>query len=377
MTAFNESYDDSQLPSIDKFKEVILSASIPSHAMKVVEKTMDNLTGLESGTKEYSNTLSYIDHLIQLPWNHKTQDKDMLSSLDSAFHDMVNTSPHVVSAIRDNIGAKFLKKTRGAKILLVDDENIALKHLSHLLRKEGYSVEACKNGEDAIASLQRVEFDIVITDLRMANVDGIQVLETTRSLYPDTHVILITGFATTETAVEAMRKGAFHYIMKPVQINELRAVIKEALSRNKAAHHEESLLCFTSGSDDRKAAVGKAIAEAAGRNYGDLSLKNIRNESDLIGRSRADGGLSPGCIIKNVCKTGASNPVIMLHDIDKFVYSLFPVLDNALTTEKNRSFVDRYLEVAFDLSDVIFVASASNTIAVASPLIDRLHVVEV
>jgi ATP-dependent Lon protease len=374
--SFKESYDDAHSPSVEKFKQVILSAGIPSHAMEIVKRAMGNLTGLDSGTQEYSNTLTYIDYLVRLPWNSKTPDSQNLDKLPGALNEALNNSPDIVSIIHDNIASKMLKKNNRVKILIVDDEKIALKSLSHLLRKQGYDVETCETGEDAVVNLQKVEFDIVITDLRMANIDGIQVLEKAKSLYPDTHVILITGYATTETAVEAMRKDAFHYIMKPVQIEELQVIIKEALSRKKSHHNEKALLCLTCSSEARKADIGKAIAEATGRKFVEISLNNIKEETELLGLSRKNGGSSPGCIIKNVCKTGTSNPVIMLHDIDKFDNSLFPILHSALSTEKNRFFVDQYLEAAFDLSDVIFIATAGNVEDIDSALIESLDVVQ-
>ncbi len=376
MTAFKESNDDSQSPSVDKFKEVILSASIPSHALEIVEKAMGNLTGMDSGTPEYDNTLTYIDHLVRLPWNSKTQDSQNLDNLPGVLNEAFSNSPKIISVIHDIIASKVMKKKELVKILIVDDEKIALKNLSHLLKKEGYYVETCEDGEDAIARLQKTEFNIVMTDLRMANIDGIQVLEKAKGLYPDTHVILITGYATTETAVEAMRKGAFHYIMKPVQIDELRIILKEALNRNQPDHNEKPLLCITGSSDTRKSDIGKAIAESTGRKFGELSLKNVKDETDILGLRRTNGGSSPGCIIKNVCKTGTSNPVIMLHDLDKFDNALLPLLHNALNSETNRFFVDEYLEVAFDLSDVIFIATAGNNEVISSPLIKCLDVVE-
>lgn len=371
---FKELYDDSQSPSIEKCKQFILSERIPSHAMEIVKSAMGKLTGMDSGTPEYSNTLTYIDYLVRLPWNSKTPDRQNLDKLTEVLSKALNNSPEIVSIIHDTIASKVLKKKERVKILIVDDERIALKNMSHLLKKEGYDVAICENGEDAITNLQKYEYDIVITDLRMANIDGIQVLEKTKSLYPDAHVILITGYATTETAVEAMRKGAFHYIMKPVQIDGLREIIKEALSRKKV-NQPEPLLCIACSSEALKGDIGKAIAEATGRNLAEISLKNIKDASELLGLSRLNGGSSPGCIIKTVCKTETSNPVIMLHDIDKLDSGLFSTLDNVLKAEKNRFFIDQYLDVGFDLSDVIFIATTGNDENISPPIIENLNVV--
>jgi DNA-binding NtrC family response regulator len=112
--------------------------------------------------------------------------------------------------------------------MVVDDEAIVGKRLQPALEKDGYEVEVFGDGEEAIARLREADFDIVVTDIRMENVDGLQLLEhiTTRS--PRTKVIMITGYATVEIAREALLKGAFDFIAKPFKPADLRAVIKKA-----------------------------------------------------------------------------------------------------------------------------------------------------
>ncbi len=114
-------------------------------------------------------------------------------------------------------------------ILVVEDEEIARKNLTHILEKGGYEVVAVENGSKAINLLRKKTFDLVITDLRMEKVDGLQVLYETKSLQPYTEVILITGFATIETSVAAMHNGAYYYIAKPYKIGEVRRIAREAL----------------------------------------------------------------------------------------------------------------------------------------------------
>ena len=116
-----------------------------------------------------------------------------------------------------------------ARILVVDDEAAALKTLSHLLRKEGYEVTTCQSGAAALTELRQREFDVVLTDLRMKNVDGMEVLRRARELQPEGEVIVITGHATLDSAVAAMKDGAFHYIAKPYRLDEVRQVVKGAL----------------------------------------------------------------------------------------------------------------------------------------------------
>ena len=120
---------------------------------------------------------------------------------------------------------------RRAQILIVDDEAIARDNLEHVLRKEGYDTVSVGSGALAIGELEKNEFDLVMTDLRMQQVDGLQVLERSRELYPNTEVIMITGYATVSSAVEAMQKGAYHYLPKPYKIEEARVLVRRALEK--------------------------------------------------------------------------------------------------------------------------------------------------
>lgn len=119
----------------------------------------------------------------------------------------------------------------GARILVVDDEQIARENLEHVLRREGYDAISVQNGAAALVELEKEEFDLILTDLRMQPVDGMQVLERARSACPDTEVIVITGYASVSTAVEAMRKGAYYYIPKPYKLDEVRILIRQALEK--------------------------------------------------------------------------------------------------------------------------------------------------
>ena len=114
------------------------------------------------------------------------------------------------------------------KLLLVDDERIALKNLEHIMKKEGYQVTSTQSGANALKLIEEQTFDVVLTDLRMEKVDGHQILQKVRELHPDTEVVMITGFATLESAVEAMKNGAFYYIAKPFKLDEVRKVVAEA-----------------------------------------------------------------------------------------------------------------------------------------------------
>jgi DNA-binding NtrC family response regulator len=126
-------------------------------------------------------------------------------------------------------------------ILLIDDEAIALSNLSHVLEREGYTVTACKDGESGLAAMRNTEFDLVLTDLRMPGIDGMDVLRHIRESTPDVPVIMITGHATLDSAVDAMKAGAYHYIAKPFRLDEAREVVRSALDLRRIKRENSQL----------------------------------------------------------------------------------------------------------------------------------------
>lgn len=113
-------------------------------------------------------------------------------------------------------------------ILVLDDEPIVGKRLLPALKKDGHQVEIFVDPKKALSRLEEKNFDIVVTDIRMDELDGIQVLETVTSRSPETKVIMITGYATLELARESLTKGAFEFIAKPFRLGEIRGTILKA-----------------------------------------------------------------------------------------------------------------------------------------------------
>jgi DNA-binding response OmpR family regulator/DNA-binding transcriptional ArsR family regulator len=119
------------------------------------------------------------------------------------------------------------------KILVVDDEETARVTLEALLKKEGYDVNIAKNGKEAIEKIKQNTFDVALVDLVMPDMDGMFVLNEIKSSNPQTHVIMITGFGTIESAVEAMKVGATDYISKPFKKNEVENLVRRTLEEAK------------------------------------------------------------------------------------------------------------------------------------------------
>ncbi len=124
-----------------------------------------------------------------------------------------------------------MSKESTIRILLVDDEIINLQNVGHFLEHNGYQVTTAANGSDAINQLNHGVFDLVITDLKMGDVDGVEVLKTAKELHPQIEVIVVTGYATINSAVEAMAQGAFYYMAKPIKLQELQTLIVQATEK--------------------------------------------------------------------------------------------------------------------------------------------------
>jgi diguanylate cyclase (GGDEF)-like protein len=119
------------------------------------------------------------------------------------------------------------------RILVVDDEEVVCRFLKRVLDGDRCDVEVCRGGPEAIARLEEDSFDLVITDLKMPGVDGIGVLSKAKELDPLCEVIIITAYASVESAVEVMKLGAYDYISKPFNVDRIRLVVDKALEKRR------------------------------------------------------------------------------------------------------------------------------------------------
>ena len=121
------------------------------------------------------------------------------------------------------------------KILLVDDEKTMVKYLSRRLIKRGFDVSVAYSGLSALEEIKKIDFDLVLLDVLMPEMDGIETLKEIKKIKPETEVIMLTGHASVEVGIEGMKSGAFNYIMKPFDPDEL---VKEI---NLACEHRRIL----------------------------------------------------------------------------------------------------------------------------------------
>jgi two-component system, NtrC family, response regulator PilR len=117
------------------------------------------------------------------------------------------------------------------KILVADDEQSMREFLDIMLKKEGYRVTLAGNGEEVLKLIDKDIFDLVLLDIRMPKMDGIAVLKKIKASFPETIVIMITAYASADTAIKAMKEGAYDYITKPFKVEEIKVIIKNALEK--------------------------------------------------------------------------------------------------------------------------------------------------
>ncbi|MEX2209111.1 MAG: sigma-54 dependent transcriptional regulator [Myxococcota bacterium] len=128
-----------------------------------------------------------------------------------------------------------------ARILIVDDETSMQEFLQILLQRDGHDTSACGSASEALVALSSDDWDLVISDVRMPGMSGLELLDQVRQLAPETTVILITAHGTTESAVEAMKHGAYDYLTKPCSVDEIRLVVGKALEKRDLASENQRL----------------------------------------------------------------------------------------------------------------------------------------
>ena len=143
------------------------------------------------------------------------------------------------------------------KVLIAEDEDITLKHLVNTLKSEGYDVSGTQNGLDALHMIEQDYFDLIITDIKMPGMTGIELLSNVKSKYPETAVIVITGFGTIGSAIEAIRKGAVDYLTKPFDLDELLMKSKKIYEQKQLKKENTALKAFLE-MDKRSHVVSKS-----------------------------------------------------------------------------------------------------------------------
>ncbi len=146
----------------------------------------------------------------------------------------------------------------GERILVVDDEKSMCQFLSIMLRKEGYQITTVNSGKKAIEAVKSTRFDVVLSDIRMSGMDGIEVLKEIKKHDPTIPVVIMTAYASQKTAIEAVNQGAFHYLIKHAKNDEIKMVVRNALDMKRVQSENAMLKKQLKKTSDLKTIIGKS-----------------------------------------------------------------------------------------------------------------------
>ncbi len=371
----------SEESAVSKLRKEVEDANLPEYVVDAATKELDKLDKTEPAVAEYSVGLNYVDLLVSLPWNTSSQGQLALDRARTILEERHCGLEQVKQRILEFLAAKTLRQKARQAILIVDDEEIARTNMEYVLKKDGYVCKTAANGIAALEVLASEDIDLIISDLKMERMDGLELLAAVNRSYPEVPVIMVTGFASVQSAVQAMKSGAAYYLGKPVNLEELRKTVAEVMNQTLTAEMGKSpILCFTGPPGTGKTSVGRAIAEALQLQFIRISLAGLRDEAELRGHRRTYVGAMPGRIINELKRSGVNNPVFMLDEIDKigqdFRGDPASVMLEVLDPEQNVKFMDHYLDIPFNLSRIMFIATANDVTKLPGPLLDRMELIE-
>ena len=174
-----------------------------------------------------------------------------------------------------------------SNILVVDDEPVARQSLSEILRLEGYAVNSVPNGQAAVEYVRTHPIELIIVDLRMPGMDGLEVIQVVNQISPETEVILLTAFGTTESAIQALRLRVHDYLLKPASPSHVVNSVKKGLVRR------EARLKARGGSSSSSMEVddGALVFSLKDGTHIDLSRRQVRKKDQVIHLTPAEGRL--------------------------------------------------------------------------------------
>jgi len=371
-----------ELGPLDLLRQKVIKTDLPEEVSSQAESELIKLEKTDSISADYTIGINYIETLVSIPWFSLSDDNLDIDRAEAMFSRHHYGLDEIKNRILDFLAAKALRSLAKPRMLIVDDESIAQENLSHFFTRQGLEVATASNGNEALQIIsKRAPFDIVLTDLKMDQMDGLELLDHLNTVAPDTRVIMITGYATIPSAVDALHRGATHYLAKPVDLEELKTMVNQVLQHNRRLDLTKGpVLCFTGPPGTGKTSIGQNVAKAIGREFVRISMGGLKDEAELRGHRRTYVGAMPGRIVNEIKRCGVMNPCIMLDEVDKigqdFRGDPASVLLEVLDPEQNSSFIDHYLEVPLDLSKIMFITTANEPEKLPQPLLDRMEILE-
>lgn len=192
-----------------------------------------------------------------------------------------------------------------SSILVVDDEPVARQSLTDILKLEGYNVTSVPNGQAAVEYVRTHPIDLMIVDLRMPGMDGLEVVQVVNQISPETEVILLTAFGSTETAIQALRLRIHDYLLKPASPAQILASVKKGLAR----HSSRSRVSNTAANNDVDEAV--VVFSLKDGTVVDLSRRQIKHKNKVEHLTPAEGRLLR-ILIENEGKVFSHRELVLL-----------------------------------------------------------------
>ena len=283
-----------------ELRAAVQKAQLPEAVAAIAAKELERLDKTDASVAEYTIGINYLDYLISLPWNRFTEDNLDLKRAERILESQHYGLQHVKERILEYLAVRTLCSVQTSQILVVDDEEIARTNLEYILRKEGHQVATAANGLEALEKVKAQEFDVILTDLKMEKMDGIQLLESVKQIAPHTEIVMVTGYATVSSAVDALKKGAAHYLSKPIKLDELRATVREIIEKKRHMQMNRGpVLCFAGPPGTGKTSIGQAIAEALERKFVRLSLAGSGTRRSCGATAAPTWGPCPGASSTN------------------------------------------------------------------------------
>ncbi|TSA09899.1 MAG: response regulator [Deltaproteobacteria bacterium] len=199
---------------IEDLRLAIEKAHMPAEVQEVALHELKKLSKIGQMTAEYSITLNYLEYLTSLPWDKTTEDNLDLARVETILHQDHYGLEDIKARILEYLAVRALRAKTRYRIMVADEEESIRRNLQEVLEKEGYTVVTATDGMEVLRLMESSEFDLILADLKMKGLDGLAFLEKAKATWPETEFIMMSRYAILDSAVEAIKKSAFHYLSR-------------------------------------------------------------------------------------------------------------------------------------------------------------------